>query len=84
MKMGTVNCHIPLAVSWICYMETTRGVILTQFPNTETIQGDADMHQGYTSKDKESTSPLKKRLRATKPKIKNKKKGGTKSKNPTH
>ena len=56
----------------------------TEFHNTETIQGNADMPQGYASEDKESAPLSKKRLRAVKPKMKNKKKGGTKSKNPTH
>ena len=56
----------------------------TKFPNTKTIQGDANMPQGYASEDKESAPPSKKHLRAAKQKMKNKKKGGTKSKNPTH
>ena len=55
----------------------------TEFPNIETIQGNADMPQGYAFEDKESAPPLKKHLRAA-TKMKNKKKGGTKSKNPTH
>ena len=54
-----------------------------EFPDTETLQGDADMPQGYAFEDKESAPPLKKRLRVATPKMKNKKKGGTKSKNLT-
>ena len=48
----------------------------TKFPDTQTIQGDANMPQGYASEDKESAPPSKKRLRAATPKIKNKKKVG--------
>ena len=56
----------------------------TKFPDRETIQGNANMPQGYASEDKEFASISKKRLRDATPKMKNKKKGGIKSKNPTH
>ena len=67
----------------ILYGDNEVSYTYTEFPDRETIPGDADMPQGYASEDKESAPPSKKRLRTTMPKMKNKKKGGTKSKNLT-
>ena len=57
--------------------------IHTEFPNTETVPSDTNMPQRYASEDKDSAPPSKKCLRTATPKVKNKNKGGTKSKNPT-
>ena len=58
------------------YADNEGAYTQTQLPNTEIPQGDA-------SEDKEPTPTSKKRSRAPKQKMKSKKKGGTRSKNPT-